>query len=581
MDATTSVSAPHVGELPNEHSGVPDSDYEPPVINDPTALVASGVNIYSEITDYHALNFRGLYIGDFIPSAIKLFFSNTHGMVPGSRTVFKNAVTMSCSKDVVVETMNSAYKLGLPLAWDSDLPCPIRDVHLEPSDFPVVMCYAMNSIPNLSNIYRVWQNQCIKDRCVFPFHVYRDSELETRKPSTNWTVNTVVWIVSQRRFATNIASRASKPTSQPIGDEAIAGREEYLSLSGVGVIKSDTLTILNPHERLWDNDTIIFAPSGSGKSHAVSQSNIATFGVDIEAKSLFNMQGRRRKVFIDGDQLVTWPDEPFWWRNKPQSWLHKLTRMHISQIMYCMDVLRQCNFRPIVLFNPGAKFIRSHTYRAQLSVLPYFPTTGYGRWKLADYAPECRSWGLATSIYGQMSHWAHYLNIPGRRWKHLTRHRASLIVMSMLGMEMKTTSTDDCITSIEYRTNRGWFKMNASGHVMNALIALAFPTHHPLNIIPDPCEFFSTFFRNQEVDTHSYEPTYYGTAYHSWLETYIGIIASVLAVSIIIKRIPMIKKDFLLYRHFLHWSIRHITVNARTSITTERATLRDADRRFG
>jgi hypothetical protein len=126
------------------------------------------------------------------------------------------------------------------------------------------------------------------------------------------------------------------------------------------------------------------------------------------------------------------------------------------------------------------------------------------------------------------------------------------------------------------------------GHMLNALLRVVFPILKGESLLYNWTEFFTANQANAKYDVPSFEPTYRGTAWHSWAENACGIISSYVAVRLILKRlnisIPTSGPQFdalRLYHRLFRRLWRNVLVTERTSLHTKRVGLRDADPRFG
>lgn len=366
--------------------------------------------------------------------------------------------------------------------------------------------------------------------------------------------------------------------------ELFDGFNEYRKLKGLVNITGDfNLGALS--NSLIQSTTIVFATSGSGKSYHVESNHKSLFGKLMTVAELMDMDGAGRVLLMDGNSLVSWPITPGWWRQMTPAYHYRMTVMHLSQITLALESLRAIGFVPIAMFNPGPKALSYLLDRGRILHSFYIPNSDIAPSDAytSGALPLFNTFGNEVSLYGQLSHWSTSLLISQELWKHNTRHVASVFALSRLGVRPVLDMHGPFIKSVRFKSSGVLHEVFASGHVLNALLSVAFPNSHPYGLKTDMNTFIYGFMRNQEKDMYSFEPTYKGVAYHSWLETYVGVLASASAIIHILKdkKAILTLRNYVAWRYYCSWILKRIIFNDRTSITVERETLRIKDPRFG
>jgi hypothetical protein len=175
--------------------------------------------------------------------------------------------------------------------------------------------------------------------------------------------------------------------------------------------------------------------------------------------------------------------------------------------------------------------------------------------------------GVDVSIKIHTNEYARYLKMSNQQWRHHTRSKPAYIAAKALSRKVTFTNTLDGLMEDVYVNG---IKIDVSGHVVQSLIAMAFPDFSFFgspDIYPSYHSFFSGFIINQTNITNSLEPTFQFPAYHSWIETYSGVIGAISGISLMLKNgAKTHKKHIILAMMYARKLIKSIKFTSRTMI---------------
>lgn len=187
------------------------------------------------------------------------------------------------------------------------------------------------------------------------------------------------------------------------------------------------------------------------------------------------------------------------------------------------------------------------------------------------------NYGIDVSLKIHTNEFARYLKMSNQQWKYYTRSKPAYITARLFSRNVTYTKTFDGYIDEVYINES---IIDVSGHIIQALIAMAFPDFSFFgspNIYPDYHSFFSNFIINQTNVTNSIEPTFLFPAYHSWIETYIGVMGAISGISLLLKRgVKTHKKHILMFLIHSRKLIKSIKITGRTMIGVKKNT----DRQF-
>jgi len=195
--------------------------------------------------------------------------------------------------------------------------------------------------------------------------------------------------------------------------------------------------------------------------------------------------------------------------------------------------------------------------------------------------------GTHISFRIHTNEYARACRVNGQYWKHVTRMLPAIYICGTIGFKCSYDLTntgyiDKVHIHIRDNAKNATVEVNPSGHMLNALINLCFPNDvcGMPTIAPDFGGFVSAYLHNQYTSTQSLEPQDITVAFHSWIETYIGIIGSYYGVKLLLRNGFLVtKKNFILWRAYCKAIIRRIAITERTTILRFKSK-RDLDPRF-
>jgi len=371
-------------------------------------------------------------------------------------------------------------------------------------------------------------------------------------------------------------------TMQPSHPHVIlSGYEYYLS----HIKQHDLQSRVIQHAALVDRDrngsaffgamrgrSFVFAPSASGKSTIVSDQNYRAFGKDITITQASSMHEPDKTLYLDGDKLVSWKfGDKFWLKADTQLLTH-ITYTHLSQIVYLTKPLT-LRFKHIVIFYNPYNF-GAYSDRGILHILPYIPES-----LCVDNA--VRTFGADLSLYAQSNNFGDRVGLTRPAWKQNTKIIPAAVLMDAYGIKYVYDSKDGCISTL-YTVNHAGVRtrMSPSGHYFQLLLSFLVPNEHGRHVYIDRFKSLVGMRRNMYSDTYSREPTYTGTAYHSWLDILSAVSSLLFFVKSYHRKFRINKRDAMLCILVMRRIVRQLTVNERTKLC-DREELRRKDSRFG
>jgi len=517
----------------------------------------------------------GAYFGSIL-AGVDTPLSDTRRIIKSSRVIHNNLIQIQGNKKYLDHAYQFMYYTGFKLILDKSAMPHVTCIPNYSGSNVILALNTSNKYQSFPKGYAVHTRNCLNAGYLLPFHSYGHSSMTMRMVIGSYKMCVMAWMppVDVHMERLNARTGNSQPkdfTSRHLMEDSMRQPFEdgHLFMWNTNTLPTDA-------HAYPGGVNLVLAPSGAGKSHFVKQWSLKRGLAGASLQDMMKME-LPDVVFIDGDKLVDWPTTPLWWKTMSDGQQVNMMFSHISRIYELV-----CKFpsksKIVVLFNTHHaifKCVKRGIFEAQM----YAPITGMK----SDHSDQGRitTFGSGVCLYAATSSFADMCGATQLEWKSTTRYIPTLTLLSMLGTTSKVLNVLSSNGYIREVLLSG-VPLQPSGHVLNALLSIAFPNIGSM-CQPDVHQTLTRFRRNYTRSTYSLEPTFDGTSYHSWLEVVAGVLGSVTAIGLILKR----SNAILHYKNYVLWiltvrrMLKDITINDRTSITTDRLPLRDKDPRFG
>jgi len=415
----------------------------------------------------------------------------------------------------------------------------------------------------------------------FPIHIYSAGEAIVRsfnEPFTIWTqrrggshILASIWLPPKSVLARHMEARlAQGVTSQPT----------EIDLYGYGVLNACTPRMLTfeteipAAEEAISGTTlsgmVVFKVSGTGASYVAKL-------LDGRPPSYFlsNSPSGSCVAHVDGDHIVGFPTEGYWWLHMPPRQQRWLSYVHLSAVC---DFIRRASLKgwqAIVYLTtyPDLAYTLSRVTRP-LNLLPYLP-----RLPISGKVTDRFTFALTYSLCSSINRWYSVTKIyDDAIYFHFTRMLPIIILADALKLRLvirydtvpTRTGPMRVIRSASIRVGDRSYAVLVSGHVISAIVSYAHLRYRigKTKYCPDYNGGLAYFLANQHKPTASYESAPSDKAWHTWFETACGVLGAFVALSILSVTRPELQRTANYRRAFLYarafW--RRITPNSRTGL---------------
>jgi len=552
--------------------------------------------------------FRGLYFGEILPSCVNV--SDPLAIPKSARQIYKNTYMLKNKKEFE-GLFNWALKSGAPLAED------VQDINNK--KYKIIIHYDASKDKNIITKYNSYVNELLKSKISYKFTSFEISEgVRTQLPPKKFK--------TYKYF--NYSKKDNFLYSSLNKDDII------LSMYNIpkDLFGEKRVTFINTRVDVEDPIVAFAIPSGGGKSTMVDKwSDMGAIDVDDLVPNTENLNKLRRVALDTGDweeYLIIYNKTLInsWERVKKEKnpkivFIHNKYTAHILGIRHVfklkmpldihidnvarrdpsifneklvesswnsvdtdnifhnhldkeMFILRKIN--EVIDKNRIHKTFhllrKAIDYGINSDTITFIQVYHNAESLLSSHGNTVTSMdttklGVDVSLKIHTNELARFLKMTNQQWRYFTRSKPAYIVARCLSNKVTFTNSFNGLMEDVFVNGQ---KIDVSGHVVQSLIAMAFPDFSFFgspNLYPDHHSFFSGFIINQTNVTYSLEPTFQFPAYHSWIETYSGVVGAISGISLMLKSgVKTHKKHIIMALMYARKLIKSIKFTNRTMI---------------